>query len=153
MPTVNIAFHPSHEIAFADDPKHARARIKVAQGKLYKTKSPITVADILNDRVSPFYEQHGLPVLRILTDRGNGIVRTHQSARLHVFLAINNIDHTKKKVSRPTPTASANGSTRAFCRRSIMWHSAQKSMRPSNSCRMIWTNVSIAPTMNAHRLG
>ena len=43
---------------------------KVAQAKLYKTKTPITAADMLNDKVLPFYEQHELPVLRILTDRG-----------------------------------------------------------------------------------
>ena len=38
--------------------------------KLYTTKTPITSADLLNDQVLPFYEEHGLPVLRILTDRG-----------------------------------------------------------------------------------
>ena len=43
---------------------------KVAQAKLYTTKTPITAADMLNDKVLPFYEEHGLPVLRILTDRG-----------------------------------------------------------------------------------
>ena len=43
---------------------------KLAQAKLYKTKTPITAADMLNDKVLPFYEQHELPVLRILTDRG-----------------------------------------------------------------------------------
>jgi hypothetical protein len=43
---------------------------KVAFAKLYTTKTPITSADLLNDRVLPFYEEHGLPLLRILTDRG-----------------------------------------------------------------------------------
>ena len=43
---------------------------KVAQCKLYTTKTPITAADMLNDRVLPFYEAHDFPVLRILTDRG-----------------------------------------------------------------------------------
>ena len=55
---------------------------KVAQAKLYKTKTPITAADMLNDKVLPFYEHHELPVLRILTDRGNGILRARRSARL-----------------------------------------------------------------------
>ena len=40
---------------------------KVAQCKLYTTKTPITAADLLNDRVLPFYEVHGLPVYSILT--------------------------------------------------------------------------------------
>ena len=43
---------------------------KVAHAKLYTSKTPITAADLLNERVLPFYEEHELPVLRILTDRG-----------------------------------------------------------------------------------
>ena len=43
---------------------------KVAHCKLYVTKTPITAADLLNDRVLPFYASLGLPILRILTDRG-----------------------------------------------------------------------------------
>ena len=43
---------------------------KVAHCKLYTTKTPITAADLLNDRVLPFYSSEALPVLRILTDRG-----------------------------------------------------------------------------------
>ncbi|MCX9462340.1 IS481-like element ISVvu4 family transposase, partial [Vibrio cholerae] len=43
---------------------------KVAFAKLYTTKTPITAADILNDKVLPFFEAHELPMLRILTDRG-----------------------------------------------------------------------------------
>ena len=38
--------------------------------KLYSTKTPINAADLLNDRVLPFYEKHQLPLLRVLTDRG-----------------------------------------------------------------------------------
>ena len=69
---------------------------KVALVKLYKTKTPITAADMLNDKVLPFYEKHALPVLRILTDRGTeycGRADGYQQ-----FLAINDIDHTKTKV-------------------------------------------------------
>jgi hypothetical protein len=43
---------------------------KIAFAKLYTTKTPITAADILNDKVLPFFERHDLPMLRILTDRG-----------------------------------------------------------------------------------
>ena len=31
----------------------------------------ITAADMLNDRVLPWYESQGIPILRILTDRGS----------------------------------------------------------------------------------
>jgi len=43
---------------------------KVAHAKLYTTKTPITAADLLNDRVLPFYEGNDLPVLRILPPLG-----------------------------------------------------------------------------------
>ena len=42
----------------------------VAFAKLYGAKIPVTAADILNDRVLPFFEKEDVPVLRILTDRG-----------------------------------------------------------------------------------
>lgn len=43
---------------------------KIVHCKLYTTKTPITCADLLNDRVLPFYQSQDLPMLRILTDRG-----------------------------------------------------------------------------------
>jgi hypothetical protein len=39
-----------------------------AFGKLYTSKIPETAADILYDRVLPFYEEQGLIVEHILTD-------------------------------------------------------------------------------------
>jgi len=36
---------------------------KIAHAKLYTTKTPITAADMLNDRVPPLYEEHELPML------------------------------------------------------------------------------------------
>ena len=38
---------------------------KIAFCKLYTTKTPITAADILNDRVLPYFEEHELPMLRM----------------------------------------------------------------------------------------
>ena len=43
---------------------------KVAFAKLYDRKNALTAADMLNDKVLPFFEEHGLPLLRVLTDRG-----------------------------------------------------------------------------------
>ena len=74
---------------------------KVAQAKLYKTKTPITAADMLNDKVLPFHEQHELPVLRILTDRGTEYCGRADRHDYQLFLAINDIDHTKTKVKSP----------------------------------------------------
>src|SRR5215216_1871139 len=50
---------------------------KVAFAKLYTTKTPITSADLLNDKVLPFFEEHKVPVLRILTDRGTEYCGKH----------------------------------------------------------------------------
>lgn len=64
-------------------------------------KTPTTAADLLNDRVLPFYESHGLPMLRILTDRSTefcGRVKQHD---YQLYLVINDIDHTKTKAMSP----------------------------------------------------
>ena len=53
---------------------------KWASAKLYTTKTPITAADLLNDRVLPFFASQEMGVIRILTDRGTeycGKVETH----------------------------------------------------------------------------
>ena len=64
---------------------------KVAHAKLYTTKTPITAADMLNDKVLPFYEEHDLPVLRILTDRGTEYCGRVDKHDYQLFLAINDI--------------------------------------------------------------
>lgn len=74
---------------------------KVAHAKLYTTKTPITAADILNDYVLPFYEEYDLPVLRIMTDRGTEYCGRLDKHDYQLFLAINDIDHTKTKVKHP----------------------------------------------------
>src|SRR6188472_1864953 len=38
---------------------------KVAFAKLYDRKTPITAAEILNDRVVPFYDEHGIRLCRV----------------------------------------------------------------------------------------
>ena len=74
---------------------------KHAMCKLYTMKTAITAADMLNDRVLPFYEAQGLPILRILTDRGSeycGKIETHE---YQLYLALSNIDHTRTKAKSP----------------------------------------------------
>jgi hypothetical protein len=74
---------------------------KVAFCKLYTTKTPITAADILNDRVLPYFEQNELPMLRILTDRGTEYCGRVDQHDYQLYLAINDIDHTKTKAMSP----------------------------------------------------
>ena len=74
---------------------------KVAFAKLYTTKTPITSADLLNDRVLPFFEEQGLGMLRILTDRGTEYCGKVEQHDYELFLAVNNIEHTKTKSASP----------------------------------------------------
>jgi transposase InsO family protein len=74
---------------------------KWAAAKLYSTKTPITAADLLNDRVLPFMEEHGMGVLRVLTDRGTEFCGKAESHDYQLFLAFNDIEHTKTQVRHP----------------------------------------------------
>ena len=74
---------------------------KWAAAKLYTTKTPITSADLLNDRVLPAFEEHGMGVLRILTDRGTEFCGKAEQHDYELFLAVNDIEHTKTKAHHP----------------------------------------------------
>jgi len=74
---------------------------KVAQCKLYTMKTALTAADMLNDRVIPFYEEQGVPLLRILTDRGSEFCGRTDEHEYQLFLAMADIDHTKTKARSP----------------------------------------------------
>jgi transposase InsO family protein len=74
---------------------------KVAHCKLYTTKTPITSADLLNDRVLPFFEEHGMGVIRMLTDRGTEYCGKVEQHDYQLYLAVNDIEHTKTKVRHP----------------------------------------------------
>lgn len=74
---------------------------RVAHCKLYTTKTPITAADLLNDRVLPFYASEELPLLRILTDRGTEYCGKADSHDYQLYMAINDIEHTKTKARHP----------------------------------------------------
>jgi transposase InsO family protein len=74
---------------------------KVAFAKLYDTKTAITAADMLNDRVVPFFDEHEIAVSRVLTDRGTEYCGKPESHEYELYLAIENIDHTRTKARRP----------------------------------------------------
>ena len=52
---------------------------KVACAKLYDRKTPITAADLLNDRVLPLFEQHEVKLLRVLANRGANMTQPHHT--------------------------------------------------------------------------
>jgi len=73
----------------------------VAFAKLYTGKVPVTAADILNDRVLPFFEERDVPILRVLTDRGTEFCGSPDRHPYELFLQLNDIEHTKTKVKSP----------------------------------------------------
>lgn len=74
---------------------------KVAFAKLYDSKIPLTSADILNDRVVPFFDSHEIIISRVLTDRGTEYCGRPDSHAYELYLAIENIDHTRTKARSP----------------------------------------------------
>jgi transposase InsO family protein len=73
----------------------------VTFAKVYTAKIPVTAADVLNDQVLPFFEDHGIPVLRILTDRGTEFSGALDKHPYELYLELNEIEHTKTKAKSP----------------------------------------------------
>src|SRR5512134_683940 len=73
---------------------------KVAFAKLYDRKTPITAADLLNDRVVPFFDEHAIKLCRVLTDRGTEYCGG-QSHEYELYLAVEDIDHSRTKTKSP----------------------------------------------------
>jgi transposase InsO family protein len=74
---------------------------KLAFVKLYDRKNALTAADMLNDRVLPFFEEQGVPLLRILTDRGSEYCGNRESHEYALYLDLENIEHTRTKTRSP----------------------------------------------------
>lgn len=74
---------------------------KIAFAKLYTTKTPLAAADLLNDRVLPFFQDQGVELLRVLTDRGTEYCGKVEQHEFQLYLAVNDIDHTRTKAQSP----------------------------------------------------
>jgi transposase len=125
---------------------------KVAFAKLYDRKTPITAAEILNDRVVPFYDEHAIRLSRVLTDRGTEFCGT-QSHDYELYLAVEDIDHSRTKTRSRKPMESASASI------ALSWTSftgsrfVRRSITRSTSCRPIstpgWSNTTIVDRIRA----
>ena len=109
---------------------------KVAFAKLYDRKTPITAADLLNDRVVPFFDEHDVKLCRMLTDRGTEFCGTSQAHEYELYLAVEDTTTAAPRREARKPTASASASTKPSCRSSIRWRSANASTSASSSCRL-----------------
>ncbi len=123
---------------------------KVAFAKLYDRKTPITAAELLNDRVVPFFDVRAIPLNRILTDRGS----------IAAIRSITNTSSTSPSKTSITPaprpgahrpTALLSASTAPCSRSSIALCSARRSIRASLPCRAISMSGSL-PTMRCARI-
>jgi len=74
---------------------------KVAFTKLYDRKNALVAAEMLNDKVVPFFEQNDLRLLRVLTDRGTEYCGAREQHEYQLYLAIEDIDHSKTKAKSP----------------------------------------------------
>lgn len=74
---------------------------RVAEAKLYTNKTPITAADILNDRVIPFFAEHKIDILRILTDRGTEYCGGLENHAYQLYLSVEGVEHTRTKANSP----------------------------------------------------
>ena len=74
---------------------------KWAAAKLHTTKAPITGADLLNDRVLPFFSSMNMGLIRMLTDRGTEYCGRVEAHDYELYLGVNGIEHTKTKARHP----------------------------------------------------
>ena len=69
--------------------------------QLYQEKTSLRSAEILNDKVLPWYQKHGVPILRILTDRGSKYKRKLEPYGYELFLSVEGIVNTTTKPYAP----------------------------------------------------
>jgi transposase InsO family protein len=74
---------------------------KVAFAKLYDRKHALVAADMLNDKVLPFFDEYGIRLLRVLTDRGTEYCGAREHHEYELYLALEDIDHSKTKARSP----------------------------------------------------
>jgi len=110
---------------------------KVAFAKLYDRKTPITAADLLNDRVIPLFESYDVKLMRVLTDRGSeycGNPERHEyGSTLRSRTSITRAP--RPRARRRTEFASA--SKKRCSTNSTVSRSARRCIVHSTSCRPI----------------
>ena len=121
---------------------------KWAAAELYTTKTPITGADLLNDRVLPFFANQRMGIIRNLTDRGTeycGKLGTHD---YQLYLGVNGIEHARTKARHRRPMASANASTKLSSTGSIRLPSDANYITLLRNFRQTWIHGLSTTTPN-----
>ena len=101
-------------------------------------KSAITAADLLNDRVIPFFDERGIKLQRTLADRGAEYCGKPENPAYQLYLAVEDIDHSRTKANIPSSTVSVSGFTRP-CRTSATACSSGRNCTGAwRSCSPTW---------------
>ena len=74
---------------------------RVAFAKVYDRKNALVAADMLNDKVLPFYQEQNVDLLRVLTDRGTEYCGAREHHEYELYLSIEDIDHSRTKAKSP----------------------------------------------------
>src|SRR5262249_12843265 len=98
-------------------------------------KTPITAADLLNDRVLPFFEEHDVKLLRVLTDRGSEYCGNPERHEYELYLAVEDVDHSRTKTKSPQ----TNGICERFHKTVLNeFYRVALCIVQSMNCRPIW---------------
>ena len=74
---------------------------KVGFAKRYLEQTPVMAAELLNDRVLPFFAQHEIPLSRVRSDRGTAYCGQVDRHPYELYLGLEDIDHSRTKTTRP----------------------------------------------------
>jgi len=108
--------------------------------KLYTTNTPITAADLLNDRLLPFFAEQGLGMIRILTDRCAEYCGKPESPDYQLYLALNDIEHTKPRPCSRRLTVYESVSIRPSCKSFTRSRSGARFIDLSKGFKLTWIN-------------
>ena len=117
---------------------------KVTFAKLYDRKTPITAADLLNDRVVPFFDEKEVKLSRVLTDRGTEYCGNPEHHEYELYLAVEDIDHFRTKTKSPQTNGIAERFHKTVLDEFYRIASERGSMPRSGICR---TTSTSAPAM------
>jgi hypothetical protein len=124
---------------------------KVVCAKLYDRKTPITAADLLNDRVVPFFEEKDVKLSRVLTDRGTEYCGNPEHHEYELYWKILIIREPRPRARKRMVSVSV--STRRSSMSSIELRSAKSSTPRSRICRKISMNGSKVTMKAGHIRG
>jgi len=74
---------------------------KIAFAHIYDRKNALVATHLLNNKVLPFFEEHDLKLMRMLTDRGTEYCGKREHHEYQLYLTLEDIDHTKTKARSP----------------------------------------------------